>query len=197
MNLRFEMLLRCSIVFFSFLVNVQLLLADESSSSIAELSVPPSHHREYSENRPSWLTSRSEGGRLVLITEAYKTAEEAQLALSKLKQEASVPLLCESIAGLTQTPFQKPDLILTTHQIDQMLVQRTYQGTVMLGGVLHYESAAELIVSEEALSFVAANIKTSIVRDRVRQTLGAAVCLTFVFSIAGVITSKVSSRSSK
>ena len=152
-----------------FVTSPVTILSEEVEQGTNELSVPPLDHVVYPHDRPAWILSANTDRRFVVRTEPYEKSEDASLELINLKRLAASQLLESAVQnGLA---VSKDPLLLDILQIDALLLQRSYEGTVLVGGVEHYECSAELEITDEVLGMVKSYLQGSTVGARIRQIM--------------------------
>ncbi len=168
------------------------LYAQEPDSSATELSVPPIGHIEYAEGRPSWMQNFGEGvsskNRMVVVAGPFLTSEESEAELMNLKREASITLVRALIQETLGENNIKP--LFTDSQIDQMFVEKSYKGSVTIGGSQQFESGAELMVSDAATEYLMALVQRTLIEKRIRTLALAFTFLTSLLAISVVISKR-------
>lgn len=148
------------------------------------LSVPLLEHIEYPDDRPEWITEKSNLSELphrwVVVSGPSDSIEESKKDL-KWMVNASIETYMKGLPGAEgRSDFFDP----SEEWVERRLVAREYQGEVTQGGTTRYESVVELKFDRAARTEVLATLKNEQVRDR----LGAAGVVVFL-GLAGLICS--------
>lgn len=153
------------------------------------LSTPPIDYREYPNDRPGWLDEMPFQDGVVVVTEAYETADQAEVELDALKKEAAATLIEEYLHSVA--PDQRLNFALTNEQIDSWLVSQAYSGELTVADAVRYEMAAKLSMSNQAREHINVLIHRAEIETRVRSVLIAMAFLTLVMVFGGTIVSGV------
>ena len=141
-------------------------IAGDSRGEAGTLSVAPSDHVEYPEDRPEWIDAendlRSPVHRWIVRTPPCETREECEdslafMFLSELHQYGS---------ALTGSPFAD-DVSIEEDELLESLVARRYDGTLTQGNLAAYESALELRIGPDFQGRVWRQVRNGEVRQRI------------------------------
>lgn len=160
----------------------------DTPSDATRLSVPLMGYREYPADRPKWLERLRDQDGIVVVSDAYETADQADIELDALKLEAAATLVDAYVQS--KNAGKSLQVNLTAEQIHSWLVRKIYHGEVISEGEILHESAAELAMSEQARNEIDTLIHQTVVTIRAKNVLITMALITLGLLVGGVMASR-------
>lgn len=152
--------------------------AEKKKTDASPLSVMPTDHIEYPDDRPSWITKRATELRVdypdektIIIVTALHESPEASADDMKIRRKAA---LREFASRLTDGESEGDFFFIDDEEIDE-LVNHKYTGTAIKGGEQVHERAIEVVVSKKKRREMDEAWNNAKVQGRLEQVLGLVV----------------------